>query len=107
MTQFLKTPYPKKTFPVIKAFSIIRAFSLLVPIGLVCLIAVQPAFSQIDQGGITGTISDTAGRAIQGATVTLVSQGTGLSFTQQSGNDGFYRFSPIKIGLYRSEERRV
>ena len=58
------------------------------------------AEAQIDQGGITGTISDTTGNVIQGATVTLVNQETGLSFMQRTGNDGSYRFSPIKIGQY-------
>ena len=56
--------------------------------------------AQIDQGAITGTVSDTAGKAIQGATVTLVNEETGLSFGQHTGNDGSYRFSPIKIGQY-------
>jgi hypothetical protein len=56
--------------------------------------------AQVDQGAITGTISDTTGNVIQGATVTLVNQATGLSFMQHTGNDGSYRFSPIKIGQY-------
>lgn len=58
------------------------------------------AQAQIDQGAITGTISDTAGNVIQGATVTLLNEATGLSFEQHTGNDGSYRFSPIKIGQY-------
>jgi hypothetical protein len=56
--------------------------------------------AQVDQGAITGTVSDTAGKALQGATVTLVNEETGLSFGQHTGNDGSYRFSPIKIGQY-------
>ena len=67
---------------------------------LMLCIGVVVAEAQIDQGGITGTISDTTGNVIQGATVTLVNQETGLSFMQRTGNDGSYRFSPIKIGQY-------
>ena len=77
-------------------FSVLR---WVVPLLVLCVGAIGVQ-AQIDQGAITGTISDTAGNVIQGAVVTLVNQATGLSFDQHSGNDGTYRFSPIKIGLY-------
>lgn len=73
---------------------------LSILVGMLCFGGLQRAVAQIDQGAITGTISDTAGRVIQGASVTLVNQATGLAFEEHSGNDGFYRFSPIKIGMY-------
>jgi hypothetical protein len=57
-------------------------------------------FAQVDQGAITGTITDTTAGVISGATVTLVSQGTNLSFTRTTDSSGSYRFAPIKIGLY-------
>jgi hypothetical protein len=66
---------------------------------LFCL-ATQAAFGQVDQGAITGTITDATGRVIQGASITLVNKDTNLSFTGSTDNSGFYRFSPIKIGLY-------
>jgi hypothetical protein len=56
--------------------------------------------AQADQGAITGGITDTDGRAIRGASVTLVDQDTNLSFTRTTGDNGSYRFAPIKIGLY-------
>jgi hypothetical protein len=37
---------------------------------------------------------------MQGASITLVNNDTNLSFTDSTDNNGFYRFSPIKIGLY-------
>ena len=73
---------------------------LMVLIGLFCLGGVQSALAQIDQGAITGTITDASGRVIQGASITLVNQDTNLSFTDTTDSSGFYRFSPIKIGLY-------
>lgn len=73
---------------------------LMVLIGLFCFGSVQSALAQIDQGAITGTITDANGSVIQGASVTLVNQDTNLSFTQQTENNGYFRFSPIKIGLY-------
>jgi hypothetical protein len=79
--------------------SSLKAFTRLVIVALFCL-AARAAFAQIDQGAITGTIIDETGSAIQGAITTLVNQDTNLSFTGSTDNSGFYRFSPIKIGLY-------
>lgn len=59
-----------------------------------------PAIAQIDQGSITGVITDSTGSAIVGASVGLVNQETGLSFSRTTANNGYYTFSPIKIGTY-------
>lgn len=56
--------------------------------------------AQVDQGSITGVITDSSGSAISGASVTLVNQETGLSFSRTTGASGYYTFSPIKIGTY-------
>jgi hypothetical protein len=58
------------------------------------------ASAQVDQGSITGVITDSNGSAISGASVTLVNQETGLSFSRTTGTSGYYTFSPIKIGTY-------
>jgi len=68
-------------------------------VALFCL-TVQAALAQIDQGRISGTITDQTGRAIQGAAITVVNNDTNLSFTRLSAGDGTYTFSPIKIGVY-------
>lgn len=70
---------------------------------LICLVGIQltqSASAQIDQGGITGTITDGAGAAIPGANLTLVNQDNNLSFARTSSANGDYTFSPLKIGLY-------
>jgi len=77
-----------------------KAFAGLVCIGFACCVGVLSAVAQIDQGAITGVITDTTGHSIQSASVTLVDQDTDLTFTRTTENSGFYRFSPIKIGLY-------
>ena len=77
-----------------------KAFTWVALIGLFCLGAVQAALAQIDQGALTGIVTDSTGKAIQGASLTLVNQGTNLSFTRTTDGNGLYRFSPIKIGLY-------
>jgi hypothetical protein len=58
------------------------------------------ALAQIDQGGITGTITDASGNAVKGASVTLINQDNNLSFSRTTGDNGYYTFSPIKIGSY-------
>src|SRR5580692_11457416 len=74
--------------------------SLIILAVIIVLGVVTPATAQIDQGSITGVIKDQTGSAISGASVTLVSQETGLSFSRTTGSSGYYTFSPIKIGAY-------
>ena len=57
--------------------------------------------AQVDQGAVTGTVTDPAGAVIAGATVTLTSVDTGLEQTQTTNGSGLYTFQPVKIGRYR------
>src|SRR5579862_5955183 len=56
--------------------------------------------AQVDQATITGVIRDSQDHVIAAATLTLVSNDTGLTFTRQTGESGVYTFTPIKIGKY-------
>ena len=67
---------------------------------LVMVFGVSGAFSQVDTGGIQGTVKDQSGGVIPGATVTLTNEGTGLKLTAKSGGAGDYNFTPIRIGTY-------
>jgi hypothetical protein len=58
------------------------------------------ALGQIDQGSISGTISDSSGAVIKGATVTLTNIDNDLTFTRATSGSGEYSFSPIKVGNY-------
>lgn len=58
------------------------------------------AYAQQTLGGITGTVTDTSGGAIAGATVSLVSDETKLKRTQISNADGAYSFVNLAIGHY-------
>lgn len=60
----------------------------------------QLAFSQVDTGAILGTVKDTSGAVVPGATVTLRNEDTGITQTATSGSSGEYAFSPVKIGHY-------
>lgn len=71
----------------------------LLCLGLLFLLPLA-VIAQVDQGGITGVVTDNSGAAIPRAKVTLKDVGTGLVQTQQSNGSGIFNFSPIKIGKY-------
>jgi hypothetical protein len=56
--------------------------------------------AQVDQGTITGTVTDSTGGVIPGAEVTLSNIDTGFVLRDKADGNGVYTFSPIKIGNY-------
>lgn len=58
------------------------------------------AHAQVDTGSIVGTIFDTSGAIVPGAKVTVTEEATGRTRSLESGQDGSYTFSPLKIGIY-------
>jgi Carboxypeptidase regulatory-like domain len=63
-----------------------------------CLIATV-AFAEVT-GRISGTVHDTAGAVLPGATVTLVNTQTGIAKTIKTDSAGFYSFPSLPIGRY-------
>jgi hypothetical protein len=57
-------------------------------------------YAQVDQGSITGIVTDSQQRVIPNATVTLTNKDTNLILTRHTDNSGSYNFTPIKIGNY-------
>jgi len=74
-------------------------FGLVVSISL----SFVPVHAQVDQGSITGTVTDASGAVVRGAKVILTNEGTGASLTMTTPADGLYRFSPVRIGSYKLE----
>jgi hypothetical protein len=56
--------------------------------------------AQIATGGITGTVSDSSGAKIVGATITLTNNGTGVQSTTTSSAGGTYFFNAVLPGTY-------
>ncbi len=77
-----------------------RKFSCIFALLLLGVLLPSRVLSQVDAGAITGTVKDTSGGVIPGATVTLTNEGSGQSITTTSGSVGEYTFSPVKIGHY-------
>jgi hypothetical protein len=60
----------------------------------------QSAFGQLDQGAITGTVTDPKGAAVAHASVKLTEAATGLMLVTQTDSSGVYTFQPVKVGSY-------
>ncbi len=79
--------------------SIVRCGIALIIVGAF-LPTRAPLHAQVDQGSVTGTVTDTSGALIPNATVTLTDNGTGLTLTRATGGSGIYTFTPVKVGNY-------
>src|SRR5215471_6145325 len=65
------------------------------------VLAKAPALAgQQITGAINGTVSDSSGARVAGATVTAVSTATNLTVTGQSSREGAYQIPKLPIGTY-------
>jgi hypothetical protein len=58
------------------------------------------AYSQVDEGAITGTVQDSTGAVVPNADVTLLNTDQGISLQTRSNGSGTFTFSPVRIGHY-------
>jgi hypothetical protein len=56
--------------------------------------------AQVDTGTVLGTVRDQSGAVIPKAKVTLTNEGTSISVSTLTQNDGTYVFSPVRVGTY-------
>lgn len=75
-------------------------FTLFTFLSFSFVLSGHTASAQVDQGSITGIVSDSTGKLIQGAKVTLLNIDTGLILTSNTNAQGIYTFTPVKIGNY-------
>src|SRR2546422_4682130 len=67
---------------------------------LLVLMGGTSLYAQVDTGAVLGTVKDQTGAVIPGAKVTLTNEGTNFSVVTNTGSDGSYIFTPVKIGSY-------
>ena len=72
---------------------LIRLISLLV-LSNVC-------FAQFDSAEVLGTIRDASAAAVVRSIVTLTNQETGITVKTETGEDGSFTFTNVKIGTYQ------
>lgn len=84
-----------------KRFQTIRGIGNFV---LVCacllLFSSGIAFGQVDEGSITGIVTDTSGAVIPNAQVTLKNIDVGLTLQTKTDGAGNYTFNPVRTGHY-------
>jgi len=66
----------------------------------VALLAAMPVLAQLPTGAILGTVKDSSGAAVPGATVTARNTDTGATRTVTTDNDGSYRLAALPTGHY-------
>ena len=78
-------------------------------ITLACLLALGncPTFAQGFAASLTGTVTDTSGAAVPGATVTVKHLDTGLTRTVEVDAAGNYRIAPLPVGEYEVTAERM
>jgi hypothetical protein len=72
---------------------------LMVLFGLIA----APGFAQRITGAIRGTVTDTSGAVVPGASVTLRSPGTGFNRSTVTNSEGVYSFAEVPVGTYDVE----
>src|SRR5215470_11477713 len=76
----------------------------------VCLLVVVSAAlaqSQLGAGSISGTVSDSSGAVIPGATVTITNTGTGLVRTLTTGDSGQFIAPALPVGEYAARVEKT
>src|SRR5262245_55006966 len=77
---------------------------------VVCLSAAPSAAlaqSQLGTGSISGTVSDSHGAAISGATVTIINAGTGLVRKLTTGDSGQFSAPALPVGEYAARVEKT
>ncbi len=70
------------------------------------LMCAVPALAQSDSARLTGTVTDSSGAAVAGATITVTSLETGRVTSAQSEENGGYSVAALLRGQYRVEVKR-
>jgi carboxypeptidase family protein/TonB-dependent receptor-like protein len=65
-----------------------------------CLALPVRAVAQGTTSRVAGTVADSSGGRIPGATVTLTNEATGVSFTTVTNETGSYAFEAVQVGRY-------
>ncbi|MBW8839418.1 MAG: carboxypeptidase regulatory-like domain-containing protein, partial [Gemmatimonadetes bacterium] len=69
----------------------------------ILVVAPRPAHAQIASAELTGEVSDQAGAAVAGATVTVTDVATNRERAAATTADGLYRIAGLAPGTYRAD----
>ena len=75
--------------------------ALIVSLGLISAFsAAPPSRAQTDRATLEGTVTDSAGGAISGATVIATENSTGINSQRRANSNGYYLFPGLAVGRY-------
>src|SRR6476660_3439391 len=77
-----------------------RLFRTLMAVIAAALLLPASVFAQFDTATVLGTVKDSSGAVIPGATVTLKNVNTGITATAVTCADGSYQFLNVRVGTY-------
>ncbi len=86
-----------------------RLFSRLGGLAVLLIAAGLASFAnaQSTGGRIRGTVTDTSGASVTGASVTLLNEANGAQRATQSGGNGEYVFLEVPVGMYTMEAQQA
>ncbi|MEQ1353791.1 MAG: carboxypeptidase regulatory-like domain-containing protein [Candidatus Acidiferrum sp.] len=92
-----------------RSYLAMRLFSRLGGLSILLIAAGMASFAnaQSTGGRIRGTVTDTSGAAITGATVTLLNEANGAQRDAQSGGNGEYGFLEVPVGTYTMQAQQA
>ena len=79
------------------AHLLVRVVTLTLVLGILAL----PTLAQTNKADILGTVTDSNGAAVQGATVKVTKVDTGATREVKSGDSGEYQVPSLEIGIYK------
>ncbi|HKV26593.1 MAG TPA: carboxypeptidase regulatory-like domain-containing protein [Candidatus Acidoferrum sp.] len=80
---------------------------VLLLLGMVLLGSSPRVFSQAVNGNIVGTIMDSSGAVVSGATVTITETRENVSRSTTSNESGFYSFPDVSPGVYKVKAEKA
>src|SRR5205807_6977658 len=93
LTRHKFSPVSLRRMPMFKPTRLLASFSVLLVLSLAII-------AQTGTSNITGTVRDTNGAVVAGATVTAKNEATGVTSTQTTTESGLYSFSSLPVGQY-------
>ena len=76
------------------------SFAFLLLLVLACFLSATAAFAQTDRATLEGTVTDSTGGVISGATVKATAVQTGITQERKTNSSGYYRFPGLSVGEY-------
>src|SRR6266446_1196562 len=80
-----------------------RKLSNRICIAAVALVAAAVMNAQTTSGTIVGTVTDSSGGVVSGASITITNEGTGAVRRFDTGADGYYAATLLPGGIYSVE----